>query len=81
MNELDTIIIGINTDVTSVKVMSGEVLLIAKVKEKLREGQKFSTVDLESGQVADVLESSDGTLKMKLVDGTEKSLEKIPIFT
>jgi hypothetical protein len=86
MNEQEKIkgqIIGIDNpqNIVNVKVMSGEVLLLTTVKDKLKEGQKFSVVDPESGQVADVIESSDGQLKMKLADGTEKALDKLPTFT
>jgi hypothetical protein len=76
-------IIGVDnsSNPTNVKVLSGEVLLITTVKEKMKQGQKFSTVDPESGQVSDVIEASDGTLKMKLPDGSEKDLGKLPTFT
>jgi len=86
MNESDRIktqIIGVDdpSNIVNVKVLSGEVLLITMVKQKLKEGQKFSTVDPESGQVADVIEANDGILKMKLQDGSEKDLGKLPTFT
>ena len=71
----------IGVDSTNVKVLSGEVLLITSVIEKLQQGQKFSTVDPESGLLADVIVADDGTLKMKLPDGDEKSLDKLPTFT
>ena len=82
MNEEENIrlhIIGING--TNVKVLSGEVLSITSVKEKIQEGQKFSVVDPESVLVADVIVADDGTLKMKLPDGSEKTLDKLPTFT
>jgi hypothetical protein len=86
MDEADKIktqIIGVDnpSNITNVKVLSGEVILVETVKQRIQEGQTFSTVDPETKQTVDVVVGSDGVLKMKSEDGTEKTLDKLPTFT
>jgi len=81
--KIKTQIIGVDnpSKIVNVKVLSGEVILVETVKQRIQEGQTFSTVDPETKQIVDVIVGSDGTLKMKDVDGGEKALDKLPTFT
>lgn len=83
MSDSTNQVIGVDNpkNITNVKLMSGEVLLVQTLKERIEQGQKFSVVDPESKQTADVVVGTDGVLKMKVGDGEEKSLDKLPTFT
>jgi len=86
MNEGDKIktqIVGVDnpSNITNVKVLSGEVILAETVKQRIQQGQKFSVVDPETKQTVDVVVGADGVLKMKDANGTEKTLDKLPTFT
>lgn len=76
-------VVGVDNpkNVKNVKLMTGEVLLAQTLKERIEQGQRFSVVDPDTKQTADVVVGNDGVVKMKTSNGEEKPLDRLPAFT
>ena len=80
--DIKSLIIGVDNqlNVAKLKLLSGEVLSVQEVREKLKNNQKFVALLPSSATVVDVVAEEDGTLVMRTQDGSKASLGKLPTF-
>jgi hypothetical protein len=74
------IIAGIN-DQKGLLVLDQGVLDFQKVKDMIRQGQKFVATVLDTEGLVDVVIGDDGELQLSFPSGERKSLKLVPTFT
>ncbi len=74
------IIIGVDNpnDVKQFKLLTGKLLTVEEVKEKLKGGQKFSSLVVGRAGLVPLEVQPDGVLSLIDSDGNKTPLERIP---